>query len=68
MPRASYSSIERRKAEAAGRVVLQVLRALRDSASAGAENRARGKAAAKKKPGRRAAAKAKPAAPRRRAG
>ena len=34
MPRANLSSIERRKAEVAGRVVLKVLRTLPDSASA----------------------------------
>jgi DNA end-binding protein Ku len=47
---------------------VNLMQALRDSASAGAQNRPGGKAAAKKKTGRRAAAKAKPAAPRRRAG
>ena len=46
---------------------VNLMQALRDSA-AGAQNRASGKAAAKKKTGRRAAAKAKPAAPRRKAG
>ena len=48
--------------------VVNLMQALRDSASAGAPNRQSGKAAAKKKSGRRAAAKAKPAAPRRKAG
>ena len=47
---------------------VNLMQALRDSASAGAQNRPGGKAAAKKKTGRRAAAKAKPAAPRRKAG
>ena len=47
---------------------VNLMQALRDSASAGAQNRSSGKAAAKKKSGRRPAAKAKPAAPRRKAG
>jgi DNA end-binding protein Ku len=47
---------------------VDLMQALRDSAAAGAEKRASGKAAAKKKTGRRTAAKAKPTAPRRKAG
>jgi DNA end-binding protein Ku len=48
--------------------IVSLMQALRDSAAAGAPNRAIGKAQAKKKTGRRAAAKAKPAPPRRKAG
>ena len=47
---------------------INLMQALRDSASAGGETRPSGTPKAKKKTGRRAAAKARPSAPRRKAG
>ncbi len=56
-----------KRAPPASEPTVNLMQALRDSASAGAQKRPSGKAAAKKKTGRRAAMKAKPAAPRRKA-
>ena len=56
-----------KRAPAAVEPVVNLMQALRDSASAGAQKRPSGKAAVKKKTGRRAAAKAKPLPPRRKA-